>query len=97
MNGLSERTEVLPLRWGADVQQLKVPFDLVLACDVAYDLQCVPDLLATFASLCGPTTRGYLAFEERPGVFPAASPTETAVAALPSFGLIATEVCSRQR
>lgn len=92
MNGLKERTEVLPLRWGVDVHHLKPPFDLVLACDVAYDLECVSDLLTTFAALCGPSTRGYLAYEERPGVYPAASPTETAVAALPSFGIIATEV-----
>lgn len=91
-NGLSDRAQALPLRWGSDVAHLKPPFDVVLASDVAYDLECVPDLIATFASLCGPATRGYLAFEDRPGVPPARSPTEVAVASLPEAGLIATEV-----
>jgi len=59
----------------------------VLASDVAYDAACVPALISTFATLCGPATRGLLAFEARPPV------TDMAVALLPQHGLVGTPVC----
>ncbi len=66
---------------------LSPPFDLVLASDVAYDAACVPALISTFAALCGPATRGLLAFEARPPV------TDMAVALLPQHRLVGTPVC----
>ena len=87
MNSLTKCTEVLPLRWGEPVAQLSPPFDLVLASDVAYDAACVPALISTFAALCGPATRGLLAFEARPPV------TDMAVALLQQHGLVGTPVC----
>ena len=82
MNGLAGRAQALPLKWGTSVTHLGAPFDLVLASDVAYDAACVPALIATFAALCGPATRGLLAFETRPPV------TDMAVALLPEHGLV---------
>ncbi len=87
MNGLAERAQALPLKWGSSVAHLAPPFDLVLASDVAYDAACVPALIATFAALCGPATRGLLAFETRPPV------TDMAVALLSEHGLVGAPVC----
>ena len=78
---------MLPLRWGESVAHLSPPFDLVLASDVVYDAACVPALIGTFAALCGPATRGLLAFEARPPV------TDMALALLPEHGLVGTPVC----
>lgn len=85
-NRLGDRATAAALRWGDFVAQLRSPFDLILAADVAYSAAALPALLSTIAALAGPNSHILFAFEARPPV------TDAAVRLMPAHGLAAEEV-----
>jgi Lysine methyltransferase len=52
-NQLGDCATAAELQWGCPVDHLQPPFDLVLASDVAYDINALPALLSTLTALSG--------------------------------------------
>ena len=74
------------LRWGTDTDSFGLPFDVIIASDLLYDMKSIPELMLTIVSLSSSDTVTYLAFEVRPNVIRAA------FQAMEAYGLTAEQV-----
>lgn len=71
-NNLHDTVTVAPLQWGEDSEELKPPFDVIVASDLIYEIEQIPKLVLSIVSLSDSDTITYLAFELRPNVIRAA-------------------------
>lgn len=85
-NSLQTRVTVKPLKWGSNTDELEPPFDVIIASDLLYDMETIPELMLTIVSLSSSDTVTYLAFELRPNVIRAA------FQAMEAYGLKAEQV-----
>lgn len=85
-NHLADCVCVKELKWASDVEAFNPPYDVIIASDLLYDMQSIPELMLTIVSLSSSDTITYLAFELRPNVI------RTAFQAIELYGLKAEQV-----
>ena len=83
---MQTRVTVKPLKWGSNTDDFEPPFDVIIASDLLYDMETIPELMLTIVSLSSSDTVTYLAFELRPNVIIAA------FQAMEAYGLMAEQV-----